>query len=206
MYLFTCFSVSTVSHAIHLQQYWPSRSDLTFTKLQGIICGRRLETFCRISQTLLQASLNTPSTEALSPKTAASSTSLDTAGNLSDSRRLSRLIYVLKTRVLPEAEELSRGLDDQFMPNLRIHLTRLLLDLTRLNVDGPKRSSIPKDDVFGGSTMENASDWMEYVKWAAQVLAGWYKAGTALPWQAVLERTLRDLVCISTLISKMCFK
>jgi len=131
---------------------------------------------------------------------------LDTTGNLSDSRRLTRLIYVLKTRVLPEAEALSRaGLDDKLMSKLRIRLTRLLLDLTRLNVDGPKRNSIPKDDVFGGSTMENASG-MEHVKWAAQALAGWYKAETGLPWRAVLEGTLRDLVCISTLISKMCSK
>jgi len=188
------------------QQYWPSRSDQTFTKLQGIICGRRLETFCRVSQTLLQASFNTPSTEVLSPNTSATpSSSLDTADNLSDSRRLPRLIYVLKTRVLPEAEALSRaGLDNQFMSNLRIHLTRLLLDMIRLNVNGPKQSSITKDDVFGGSTMENASDLMGYAKWAAQVLAGWYKAGTALPWRAVLEGTLRDLVCDPTLISNMC--
>src|SRR5260221_2416591 len=67
------------------QQYWPPRSDQTFTKLQGIICGRRLETFCRVSKTFLQASLNTPSTEVLSPNTSATPPpSLDTADNLSD--------------------------------------------------------------------------------------------------------------------------
>jgi hypothetical protein len=79
------------------------------------------------------------------------------------------LFLLLKTRVLPEADALIRtGLDDQIMSKLRTRIACLLLDLTRLNVDGPVWRSIPKDDVFGGGTIPNAPDWMEHVKWAVQ--------------------------------------
>jgi hypothetical protein len=124
---------------------------------------------------------------------------LEAPSNPSASQILPRLVFLLKTRVLPEAEVLSQtGLDEQTLSKLRTNIAHLLFGLTCLNVDG-SMPSFAKDDVFGGSSMANTSEWMDHVKWAVQVLAEWYRAGTAQPWRAVLEGTLQQLVCISML-------
>lgn len=126
-----------------------------------------------------------------------SSSSLDTLGNPPDSRFLSHFVFILKSRVLPEAEALTlSGLDDLLMLNLRNHIACLLFNLICLDADGQVPNS-QKDDVFGGSRLASASNSLEHIKWAVQVLAGWYMAGTTMSWKAVLEATLRQLVGIS---------
>lgn len=167
-----------------------------------MVYRRRLDTFCRIVQVVLQSSLNVSSTQLLHLDRRASSATvsplLDVADSVPYSRLLSRLIFLLKTRVLPETEALSRaGLDDQIVSKLRIRIAHLLFDLTRLDADGPQllKDSL-NEDVFGGSRTADAWDRTEHVKWAIQVLAGWYRAGAALAWRAVLEETLQRLVRI----------
>ena len=197
-----------VSYAVGCQQYWPLRSNQKFTTLQGMICERRLDVFCHIVQVALQSSLNVSLTEPLPPDRRASSATilppLDLADGVPHSWFLSRLVFLLKTRALPETEALSRaGLDHQTISKLRIRVAHILFDLTRLDTDGQLPRANLNEDVFGSSYTSSASDCIEHVKWAIQVLAGWYRAGSALPWQAVLQETLQQLVCISFSLTVM---
>ena len=123
---------------LSLMRRFPALSASTIeSTLQGVIGNRRLDTFCRIVQVVLQSPLNVSSAQPLSPDRRSSSAtclpSLDFADSVPYSRLLSHLIFLLRTWALPETEALCRaGLDDRSISELRNRIAHLLFDLTRL--------------------------------------------------------------------------
>lgn len=170
-------------------------SDPVLTNLYDNICIRRLNTFCRLSRIFLQSSLERLSTElshrgyrTTSISSALSSNTIDDLP--ADSRLMIQIFFIVKTRVIPEAENLGTktGTDSKVILDTRTRIARLLLHFTLLR----QEYEIPNKDIFG-----DADELVQHVNWAVQVIAGWYRAGSALPWRSVLEMTLRQLVCIS---------
>src|SRR6266498_3976119 len=90
------------------QEYWPIRTNPTFTNLQGAICSRRLNTFCRISKAQLRSCLEIPLIESQNRRASSSTTSssLSIFDIPPNARHCARIVSILQTRVLPEAEAL----------------------------------------------------------------------------------------------------
>ena len=101
---------------------------------------------------------------------------------------------MVQTRVIPEAEALGvkTGIDNRVILDTRTRVARLLLDITLLK---PEFENLT-EDVFGGANSTDSQDELQHVDWAVQTLAGWYRAGSALPWRSVLEKALQQLVCV----------
>jgi hypothetical protein len=173
-------------------------SDPVFTNLYDTICIRRLNTFCHLSRMFLRPSLEGPPTESShqSHRTASISSALSssTLGVLpTNSHLIPHIFSMVQTRVIPEAEALGvkTGIDNRVILDTRTCVARLLLDITLLR---PEFENLT-EDVFGGANSTDSRDEPQHVDWAVQTLAGWYRAGSALPWRSVLEKALQQLVC-----------
>ena len=173
-------------------------SDLVSTNLSDTICIRRLNTFCHLSRMFLQPSLGPPaesshqSRRTTSISSALSSSTLDVLPT--NLHLISRIFSVVQTRVIPEAEALGvkTGIENRVILDTRTRVARLLLDITLLR---PEFENLT-EDVFGGANSTDSQNGLRHVDWAVQTLAGWYRAGSALPWRSVLEKALQQLVCV----------
>lgn len=113
-----------------------------------------------------------------------------------------QIVALLQTRVIPEAEALDNGteLDIKIVSEVRLNVARTVLEILCLDCNlGPAMGS-PKSDVFGGpnsTTLETRNGGMnDMIKWAADILSQWYRAGNGSPWKNVLEATFVEVVSI----------
>ncbi|KAF8965019.1 hypothetical protein BDZ97DRAFT_1813196 [Flammula alnicola] len=189
-----------------IEQYWTLPSFETWTTLQAAICSRKLSTFCRFSLPLLKpyisrysAAPSTPVQTSRMPSSSSSSTSLDTFHFQPRSMTIpSQIVDILQNRIIPEAEALDNntGLDDKIVLETRKLVVRVLLELICLDLD----VGSPMTDVFGGTSPRafegfGSGDGLnKLVKWATGTLSQWYRAGSNLPWKAVLEKTVNHVV------------
>ncbi|KAJ3513514.1 hypothetical protein NLJ89_g2905 [Agrocybe chaxingu] len=189
------------------EQYWPIPSDnTTLTTLQASICIRRLNTLCRLFTILLQPLTSAPSSPSTPPGLESrmpSSSSSDSSLNLGslefqagDSKLPSLIASVIQTRVVPEAEALDveNEVDANAVLNSRQQVARIILEMLRLRLDF---TSTPKKDVFGSinsHALGNEEGTRDVVGWAMGTLSDWYRAGNALPWREVLDKTFRQVI------------
>ena len=111
---------------------------------------------------------------------------------------------LLQKCVIPEAGALSSTghKDNDAVLRARIGVINVVLSVLCLGLDSSEGvevlgSPIQRDDVsegFGARAVHGTADMKQWVKWAAELLCQWYKAGDNLPWKTVLERTLPQVV------------
>jgi hypothetical protein len=150
-----------------------------------------LQPFFSSHQTISSAtsSLSISSLASLSPSP---STPYYSATNI---KLPSLIVALLQKRVIPEAEALSsKGhKDDNAILGARMGIVRVVLSVLCLCLD----SSEQRDDIFSGFSpraTHGIADIKLLVKWAVGLLCQWYKAKDKLPWKAVMERTLPQVV------------
>ena len=158
---------------------------------------------------LLQPLITNPASSASSassfdhpPRSLSSSSSTVTLNafdlRLNNAELPQQIASIFQNRVIPEAEALDREaeIDSEVVFGTRRLIARVLMDIIRLDTEnaGPK-SMNPRDDVFGSvSSRKGEEQIKQLVGWAVGTLAGWYRAGSALPWRAVLDKTLHQVV------------
>ena len=109
-----------------------------------------------------------------------------------------KIIAILQSRVIPEAEALDAdtGMDDKIVLECRKSVVRLLLELVCLDHEAIIPS--PKADVFGGvspgAARTSNNSTRQSIMWAMGTLSQWYRAGSGSPWKSVLEKTLNQIV------------
>ena len=75
---------------------------------------------------------------------------------------------------------------------VRVVLSVLCLDLDFSEGKKVLGSPTQGNDVFG--SFGPRADTKPLIKWAADLLFQWHKAGDDLPWRSVLEKTLLQIV------------
>ena len=109
------------------------------------------------------------------------------------------IVALLQKRVIPEAEALNSigNKDGNDALEARAGVVRVVLSVLCLDLDfseGKKILGSPTQggDVFSG--FNPRANMKPLVKWAADLLFQWHKAGDDLPWRSVLEKTLLQIV------------
>ncbi|KAF8183119.1 hypothetical protein BJ912DRAFT_1144895 [Pholiota molesta] len=196
-----------------IEQYWPLPKFETWSTLQAAICCRKLSSFCRLAHPLLGAFIAQYSSAASPiviqhsrlPSSSSTTSSTEALGNSSGNFSIvAEIVFILQTRVIPEAEALDRNteLAENLVLETRKHVARILLELICLNADigGPKFRSSPRMDVFGATSpsttqnFESGDELQQAVKWAIDTLCQWYSSGDNSPWKFVLEKAVSQVI------------